>query len=60
MHTIPNKVIDKNKIRLLKLNDVYKATDIVEYMVKISDIKFSDKLPFLDRYINDYILGDKK
>ncbi|MBP3444780.1 MAG: hypothetical protein J6K23_02470 [Bacilli bacterium] len=56
MHTLSNRIIEKEKITLLSINDSFKASDIVEYMFKQSNIKFSEQLPFLNKYINDYIL----
>ncbi len=55
MHTISNKVIEKDKIKLLKFGNLYKASELIEYMVKISDINFSDDLPFFNKYIKEYI-----
>ena len=50
MHTIPNKTIEANKIKLVKINDSYKASDILEYMRLNSEIKIRKELPFLYKY----------
>jgi len=58
MHTLSNKVIEKEKIKLLKINDSIKATDIIEYMRKKSNIKIKKELPFLDYYFE--LLDEQK
>ena len=49
---------DINKVA--KLFELNKDEDnVIKYMVKMSDINFYDELPFLDEYINEYIIGEK-
>ena len=52
MHTIKDKVIEKEKIKLLNLNGTKCAKDIVLYMVDNTDISLEDKCPFLFKYLN--------
>lgn len=56
MHTLSNKKIKKEKITLLKLNKSFNANDLLEYMYNQSSLNFSLNLPFLCKYINEYIL----
>lgn len=56
MHTLSNKTIEKNKITLLSIDSSFKASELIEYMYKQSNIEFSKQLPFLNKYIDDYIL----
>lgn len=56
MHTLSNKTIEKEKITLVKYNNLIKASDLLEYMVKKSSINFLEELPFLNIYIRNYIL----
>lgn len=56
MHTLSNKKIEKEKITLLKLNKSFNANDLLEYMYNQSSLNFSLNLPFLYKYINEYIL----
>jgi len=58
MHTITDKIIEKEKITLLKYNDTIKAIDLIKYMINSSNIDFEKELPFFNRYINTYIKGD--
>lgn len=55
MHTLSNKTIEKEKIRLLKIGELCRASELIKYMVEKSNIEFHKKLPFLDKYIKEYI-----
>ena len=50
MHTYSGKTIEPEKIHLLKINDSYIASDILEYMRKNTEIKIKRDLPFLYGY----------
>lgn len=50
MHTYSKKAIEPDKIHLLKINDSYKASDILEYMRQNTEIKIKRDLPFLYGY----------
>lgn len=50
MHTYSGKIIEPEKIHLLKINDSYKASDILEYMRQNTEIKIKRDLPFLYDY----------
>lgn len=52
MHTIKDKVIEKEKIKLIDLNKTKCAKDIVLYMVDNTDISLEDKYLFLFKYLN--------
>lgn len=51
MHTIPKHTIPTTKINLVKIGESFKASDILEYMVKHSEIKIKKELPFLYGYL---------
>lgn len=50
MHTTANKMIEKEKIKMIKVGDSTNASDILEYMRKNSDIKIKKDLPYLYGY----------
>lgn len=50
MHTLSGKNIEPEKIHLLKIDNSYKASDILEYMRKNTEIKIKRDLPFLYGY----------
>lgn len=50
MHTYSDKIIEPNKIHLIKIGDSYKASDILEYMRKNTEIKIKKDLPYLYGY----------
>lgn len=50
MHTLSGKNIEPEKIHLLKIDNSYKASDILEYMRKNTEIKIKRDLPFLFGY----------
>lgn len=50
MHTYSGKVIEPEKIHLLKIDDSYIASDILEYMRKNTEIKIKRDLPYLYGY----------
>lgn len=55
MHTISNKIIEKEKITLLKYNTSYMASELIKYMITKTKIDIRKDLPFLKIYINEYI-----
>lgn len=50
MHTFSNKVIEPHKIHLIKIGDSYKASDILKYMRKHTEVKIKKDLPYLYEY----------
>ena len=50
MHTLANKTIESKKIQLVKVGNSIKASDVIEYMRKNSEIRIKHKLPFLYGY----------
>lgn len=58
MHTLSNKKIEKDKIKLLKHGEFIKASDMINYMIERSNIEFSKELPFLNTYISNYISNE--
>lgn len=50
MHTFANKTIEPEKIKIVKVGNSIKASDVIEYMRKNSKIKMKQKLPFLYGY----------
>lgn len=50
MHTYSGKQIEPEKIHLLKIDDSYKASDILEYMRQNTEIKIKRDLPYLYEY----------
>lgn len=53
MHTFSDKIIEKNKISILKHNGLYTAKDMIMYMLNKTDID-PYELPFLNYYIKNY------
>ena len=53
-----NKKIEKNKIKLIKYGELFRASDLINYMVEKSNIDFSKELPFLNVYISNYIINE--
>lgn len=51
MHTFSNKIIEKDKISLLKIENQFSANYIIRYMVEKSNIDIKEKLPFLYQYL---------
>ena len=57
MHTYVNKIIDKNKISLLKMNDIFCASKILSYMMDNNKEYIQNNCPFLSKYydyVNEY------
>lgn len=52
LHTITNKVIEANKIKLCYLGDSYKIKDIFEYAIKNTNLDLKDICPNLYEYLN--------
>lgn len=50
MHTFSDKVIESEKVHLIKNDDMFMASDILQYMRKNSDIKIKKELPLLYNY----------
>lgn len=59
MHTYSNKIIEKEKISLLKAEDNYTANDILLYMAKTKEEYVNTNCPFLKEYLN-YLLENKE
>lgn len=51
MHTLKDKIIEPEKIKLIEINNNNCAKDIVLYMVDNTDLSIEDKCPFLVKYI---------
>ena len=60
MHTYSGKQIGPEKIHLIKVGDSYKASDILEYMRKNTEIKIKRDLPFLYGYFKWLKSQDEK
>ena len=54
MHTISNKVIEPNKIYLLKLNDKFKASYILKYLIEKNKEFVQENCQLLSKYYNYY------
>lgn len=52
MHTLKDKIIEPEKIKLIEINNNNCAKDIVLYMVDNTDLSIEDKCPFLVKYLN--------
>lgn len=52
MHTLKNKIIEKDKIKLIEINNSRCAKDIILYMVENTELSIEDKCPFLFKYLN--------
>lgn len=52
MHTLKDKIIEPEKIKLIQINNNSCAKDIVLYMVDNTDLSIEDKCPFLVKYLN--------
>ena len=52
MHTFKNKLIEKEKIKLVEFNNSRCAKDIVLYMVDNTELSIENKCPFLFKYLN--------
>ncbi len=52
MHTLKDKIIEPEKIKLIEINNNNCAKDIVLYMVYNTDLSIEDKCPFLVKYLN--------
>lgn len=60
MHTFSNISVPPNKITLLKLNDTYKSTDILLWMIKNTKVDLKVLSPYLYEFLNYYQLLDVK
>lgn len=58
MHTYSGKIVEPEKIHLLKIGDSYKASDILEYMRQNTEIKIKRDLPYLYEYFK-WLESDK-
>lgn len=54
MHTLSGKIIDKEKISLIKYGDSISAKDVFLFMVRNSKLNIKEKCPFLYKYL-EYI-----
>lgn len=52
MHTLKDKIIEPEKIKLIEINNNNCAKDIVLYMVDNTDLSIENKCPFLVKYLN--------
>ena len=52
MHTLKDKTIEKEKIKLIEIDNYKCAKDIVLYMVDNTKLSLEDKCPFLLKYLN--------
>ena len=60
MHTLSNKKISKEKIKVLEFNNSINANDLISYMVdNVSNSNLINELPFFNVYINRYLLKNK-
>ena len=51
MHTIVDKIIEKEKLEMVSINNSYSAKKIIMYLVKNSKIDLNKKCPFLIKYV---------
>ena len=51
MHTIVDKIIEKEKLEIVSINNSYSAKKIVMYLVKNSKMDLNEKCPFLLKYV---------
>lgn len=51
MHTIVDKIIEKEKLEIVSINNSYSATKIIMYLVKNSKIDLNEKCSFLLKYV---------
>lgn len=54
MHTLSGKIIEKDKISLIRYGDLTSAKDIFLFMVKNTKLNIKEECPFLYRYL-EYI-----
>ncbi len=52
MHTLKDKIIEKEKIEIIEINNSKCAKDIVLYMINNTKLSIKDKCPFLQKYLN--------
>lgn len=52
MHTLKDKAIEKERIKLIEIDNSKCAKDIVLYMVDNTELDLEDKCPFLFKYLN--------
>lgn len=52
MHTLKDKIIEPEKIKLIQINNNSCAKDIVLYMVDNTELSIENKCPFLVKYLN--------
>jgi len=52
MHTLKDKIIEKEKIKIVESNNSNCAKDIVLYMIDNTKLSIKDKCPFLFKYMN--------
>ena len=52
MHTLKDKIIEKEKIEIIEINNSKCAKDIVLYMINNKKLSIKDKCPFLQKYLN--------
>lgn len=55
MHTLTEKTIESDKIKLLKIGNSCCANELVQYMVEKSKLNFKEDLPFFNKYMELYI-----
>lgn len=51
MHTFSNKVIDKNKISLLKINDQFSSNEIIKYLANKNKAYVENNCKLLNEYL---------
>ena len=51
MHTIVDKIIEKEKLEIVSINNSYSAKKIIMYLFKNSKIDLNEKCPFLLKYV---------
>ena len=52
MHTLKDKIIEKEKIEIIEINNSKCAKDILMYMIDNTEMSIQDKCPFLLKYLN--------
>ena len=52
MHTLKDKIIEKEKIEIIEINNSKCAKDILMYMIDNTETSIQDKCPFLLKYLN--------
>lgn len=53
MHTFNDKIIEKEKISILTINDNYKANYIIKHFANKNKEYIYNNLPFLFKYLNN-------